>query len=334
MWAMTIGSKFGVEHLRQVEKPCPQPGPHEVLIRVRAVSLNYRDWEVINGRYHEVFPHGLVPMSDGAGDVVACGAQVTDLQVGDKVMGCFWQGWQAGDSTQALSAKSLGGPLGGMFSEYVVLPASGVLRIPAGLTHAQAACLPCAGVTAWHALVSEGQIKVGDWVLVQGTGGVSLFAMQFAKLHGARVMLLSSSASKEARARELGADLTLNYRDVPQWGAEVARLTGGVQHVVEVGGPGTFAQSFAALAPGGQINMIGYLGGKEGQVSPMQILQTQARIRGVAVGPRSSAEAMCRAYEAGCAPPVIDRSYPLAETSAAFSRLEAGEHMGKLVVHW
>lgn len=334
MWAMTIGESFGVEHLRQIEKPRPQPGPHEVLIRVRAVSLNYRDWEVINGCYHEVFPQGLVPMSDGAGEVIACGAEVTDWQVGDKVMGCFWQGWQAGGFAQAISAKTLGGPLDGMFREYAVLPASDVLRIPADLSYEQAACLPCAGVTAWHALVSEGQIKAGDWVLVQGTGGVSTFALQFAKLHGARVILLSSSARKEARARELGADLTLNYRDLPEWGAEVARLTGGVQHVVEVGGPGTFAQSFAALALGGQINVIGYLGGKEGQVSPMQILQTQTRIRGVAVGPRSSAEAMCRAYSAGCMPPVIDRIYSLNETSEAFSRLAAGGHMGKLVIHW
>lgn len=334
MWAMAIDEEFGVEHLRQVEKPRPQPGSREVLIRVRAVSINYRDWEVINGCYHEVFPHGLVPMSDGAGEVVACGSEVTGLQVGDRVMSCFWQGWQAGDFAQALSAKTLGGPMDGMFSEYVVLPANGVLRIPEKLSYEQAACLPCAGVTAWHALISEGQVKAGDWVLVQGTGGVSLFALQFAKLHGARVVVLSSSDNKLERARELGADITINYRETPNWGAEVARLTGGVQHVIEVGGPGTFEQSFFALAPAGQINMIGYLGGKEGVISPMYILQTQARIRGVAVGPRSSAEAMCQAYAAGCAAPVIDRSYPLAEKTEAFLRLVAGEHMGKLVIHW
>ena len=334
MWAITIGEKFGVEHLCRVERLRPQPGPNEVLIRTRAVSINYRDWEVINGRYHEVFPQGLIPMSDGSGDVIACGEGVTELQVGDRVMSCFWQGWQAGDFTQALSARALGGPLDGMLSEYVVLPVSGLLPIPEKLSYEQAACLPCAGVTAWQALVSDGRVKAGDWVLVQGTGGVALFALQFAKLHGARVVLISSSDAKLDRARELGADITLNYRELPSWGGEVARLTGGVQHVIEVGGPGTFEQSFFALGPAGQINMIGYLGGKEGSISPMHILQTQARIRGIAVGPRSSAAAMNQAYVAGCTGPVIDRVYPLEEIEKAFSRLVAGEHMGKVVVGW
>lgn len=169
-------------------------------------------------------------------------------------------------------------------------------------------------------------------MLVEGTGGVSLFAQQFAKLHGARIMLLSSSEDKLERGCKLGADLTLNYRSCPDWGAKVQRLTGGVDHVVEVGGPGTFAQSFQALFPGGQINVIGYLGGKGGEINPLQVLQTQARVRGIAVGPRSSAEAMCRAIEAASLVPVVDRIFPLEQFAAAFTYLAAGKHLGKVVV--
>jgi NADPH:quinone reductase-like Zn-dependent oxidoreductase len=219
-----------------------------------------------------------------------------------------------------------------MLSEYVLLSADGIVRCPPHLTFEQAACLPCAGVTAWQALVTEGGIKAGDWVLVQGTGGVSLFALQFAKLHGARVMLLSSSDDKLERGRELGADLILNYHSCPNWGAEVQRLTGGVNHVVEVGGPGSFAQSFQALFPAGQINVIGYLGGKEGDINPLQVLQTQAIIRGIAVGPRSSAEAMCRAIEAANLLPVVDRVFPLEQLASAFTYLAEGKHLGKVVV--
>jgi NADPH:quinone reductase-like Zn-dependent oxidoreductase len=302
------------------------------LIKVGAVSLNYRDWEVINGQYHEVFPAGLVPFSDGAGEVVELGEGVSTLAVGDSVMSCFWQGWQAGGFRQALAARTLGGPLNGMLSEYVVLPEEGVLRAPSHLSFEQAACFPCAGVTAWHALVSEGQLRAGEWVLVQGTGGVSLFALQFAKLQGARVMVLSSSDAKLDQARQYGADMTLNYRDYPAWGSEVQRLTGGVDHIVEVGGPGTFAQSFQALFPGGQINVIGYLGGKGGEINPLQVLQTQARVRGIAVGPRASAEAMCRAVESSALEPVLDRVFALDDIQSAFEHLVSGQHLGKIVL--
>lgn len=332
MWKITLGADAGLEHLLRQDVELPSPSAGQVLVKVKAVSLNYRDWEVINGQYHEVFAEGVVPLSDGAGEIVAVGEGVSQWQVGDRVISNFWQGWQAGGFRQALGAKTLGGPLDGMLSEYALLSASGLVRCPPHLNYEQAACLPCAGVTAWQALVTEGRVKAGDWVLVQGTGGVSLFALQFAKLHGARVILLSSSEEKRERARQLGADLTLNYRSVSGWGAEVQRLTGGVDHVVEVGGPGTLAQSFQALFPGGQINVIGYLGGKGGEINPLQVLQTQARVRGIAVGPRSSAEAMCRAIEAAELVPVVDQVFPAEQLADALAYLAAGKHLGKVVV--
>lgn len=332
MWKITLGAKPGLDNLLRKEVDTPRPAAGQVLVRVRAVSLNYRDWEVINAQYHEIFAAGVVPLSDGAGDVVAVGEGVEQWRPGDRVIASFWQGWQAGDFRQALVARTLGGPLDGMLSEYVLLSASGLIRMPEHLDYVQAACLPCAGVTAWQALVTEGRIKAGDWVLVQGTGGVSIFALQYAKLHGARVIVLSSSDDKLEHARLLGADLGLNYRRCPDWGPEVQRLTGGVDHVVEVGGPGTFNQSFQALFPGGQINVIGYLGGKGGEINPLQILQTQARVRGIAVGPRSSAEAMCHAIESAGMVPAVHQVFPLAQLSEAFSCLAAGRHTGKVVV--
>lgn len=332
MWKITLGADAGLEHLARQSVEVPRPAAGQVLVKVKAVSLNYRDWEVINGQYHQVFAEGVVPLSDGAGEVVALGEGVNQWKVGDRVISSFWQGWLAGDFRQALTARTLGGPLDGLLSEYVLLSADGIVRCPSHLSYEQAACLPCAAVTAWQALVTEGRVKAGDWVLVQGTGGVSLFALQFAKLHGARVMLLSSSEHKLETGRQLGADLTLNYRSCPDWGAEVQRLTGGIDHVIEVGGPGTFAQSFQALFPGGQINVIGYLGGKDGNINPLQVLQTQARVRGIAVGPRSSAEAMCRAIEAARLAPVMDRVFPLEQLTTAFDYLAAGKHLGKVVV--
>jgi len=332
MWKIALGNQVGPAQLVREKTEVPSPAVGQVLIRVKAVSLNYRDWEVVNGQYHEVFAAGVVPLSDGAGEVVEVGEGVTYWKPGDRVMGSFWQGWSAGELRQALAPATLGGPLDGMLSEYVVLPADGIVRCPPHLSWEQSACLPCAAVTAWQALVTEGGIKAGDWVLVQGTGGVSLFALQFAKLHGARVVLLSSSDDKLARARELGADITLNYLACPDWGAEVQLRTGGVDHVVEVGGPGTLVQSFQALRLGGQVNIIGYLGGKGGEVSPLLILQSHARVRGIAVGPRSSLEALCGAIHAAQLIPVMDRIFSVDQLGDAFDYLASGSHMGKVVL--
>lgn len=335
MWSMQIGDDFGVDHLRRCEVDIPRPGPNEVLIRVRAVSLNYRDLEVISGQYHEIFPAGQVPLSDGAGEVIECGSRVSGLQIGDPVIGCFWQGWAAGHLGQAVNPQSLGGPLPGWLQEYVCLPASGVLAYPSHLSFAQAACLPCAGLTAWQALVTEGGLQAGEWVLLQGTGGVSLLGLQIAKMHGARVVLLTSSAQKASAAEALGADYTLNYLEQPDWGNAVKQLTGGVQHVLDVGGPGSFSQSLQALAPAGQVNVVGYLGGKAGEFNPLEILQAHARVRGIAVGPRSSMQALLDALTAHPdITPIIDRTYGLDQLADAFSCLASGAHMGKLVVEF
>ena len=302
---------------------------------MQAVSLNYRDFEVVNGQYHETFSAGQVPLSDGAGVIVECGAQVSGLQPGDAVVGCFWQGWVAGHLGQALDAKSLGGPLPGWLQEYVCLPASGVLPFPTHLSFAQASCLPCAGVTAWQALITEGRLQAGDWVLLQGTGGVSLLGLQIAKMHGARVVVLTSNTQKASQAEALGADHTVNYHEQQDWGDVVKQLTGGVQHVLDVGGPGSFGQTLKALAPAGQVNVIGYLGGKAGEFNPLQILQAHARVRGIAVGPRSSMQALLHALAASPhITPVIDRIYTLDQLNNAFVRLASGAHMGKLVVEF
>ncbi|RGP53653.1 zinc-dependent alcohol dehydrogenase family protein [Pseudomonas abyssi] len=332
MWKVTLGEKPGVSQLKREKTTVPRPAVGEVLVKVKAVSLNYRDWEVINGQYHEVFSSGMVPLSDGAGEVVEVGEGVDRWQPGDRVIGSFWQGWLAGDLKNAIAPRSMGGPLDGMLSEFVSLPANGLVLCPSHLSYEQAACLPCAAVTAWQALVVEGHVKAGDWVLVQGTGGVSLFALQFAKLHGASVVLLSSSEDKLARARELGADITLNYLECPDWGAEVQLRTGGIDHVVEVGGPNTLVQSFKALRLGGQVNIIGYLGGKCGEVSPLLILQSHSRVRGIAVGPCSSLEALCGAIQAVQLIPVIDRIFSVDNLGEAFDYLASGSHMGKVVL--
>ncbi len=334
MKQIRIGASFGTDHLDVHSADILSPGPGEVLVRVRAVSLNYRDWEVINGQYHTVYDPGLVPLSDGAGEVVETGPDVTTFNAGDPVVASFWQGWQSGPLGDSLHAQTLGGPLDGMLSEYRVLPERGLVRAPSHLNYAEAATLPCAGVTAWQALVTEGNIRSSDWVLVQGTGGVSMFALQIARMHGAQVIVLSSSDAKLEQARDHGATATINYTRTPNWAEAVVALTGGhgVDHIVEVGGPETFSQSLAALAVGGQINVIGYLGGKQGQINPLQILQAHARIRGIAVGPTSSLNLLCRALEGNQIRPIIDRQFDWVAYREAMDHLTSGQHLGKIVL--
>jgi len=258
MKAWQLTAQTGPGALRLVDLAEPSPAPGQVLVRVRAASLNYRDLMVADGRYGRV-PLPLVPLSDGAGEIVAVGAGVSRWKTGDRVMGAFFQGWPGGAFRREALGTALGGALNGMLAEYVVLAEPGVVAVPGHLDFAAAATLPCAGLTAWHALVTCGGVAAGETVLLLGTGGVSLFALQFAKMHGARVIIISSSDEKLARARALGADETINYRRVPEWEKEVFRLTGkaGVDQVVEVGGAGTFAKSLRALAPGGQVQLVG-----------------------------------------------------------------------------
>ncbi|WP_218354243.1 zinc-dependent alcohol dehydrogenase family protein [Alteromonas lipotrueiana] len=334
MQQVVIGTEYGTHNLATQDVDTPIPKAGEVLIKMKAASLNYRDWEVVNGQYHENFPTGMVPLSDGAGEVIKVGNQVTSFAPGDRVISSFWQGWQSGELKDSPAAKSLGGPLGGCLSEYQVIAASGLVKMPASMTFVQAATLPCAAVTAWQALITKGNIKSGDWVLVQGTGGVSMFAQQLALMHGARVITLSSSDTKLDTAKQNGALHTINYQTTPEWAVDVNRLTHGqgVDHIVEVGGPNTLSQSLACIAPGGQINVVGYLGGKDGSINPLQILQAHATVRGIAVGPTSSLQALCNAIDANGLEPLIDREFQWQDYRQAFDYLASGNHLGKIVL--
>src|SRR5262245_24571961 len=270
----------GIDSLMLIEREKPKAGPGEVLIRVRAVSLNYRDLLIAQGRYMRGLKLPLIPTSDGAGEIVETGAGVTRVKTGDRVAGIFMQNWPSGEVSPYVPRVALGGSVDGMLAEYVVLPQDGVVHIPPHLSFEEAAALPCAAVTAWNALTSW-VLRPGISVLVQGTGGVSIFALQLAKLSGAQVIVTSSSDEKLRKAGELGASGLINYRTTPEWDQTVIELTKGigVDHIVEVGGPGTLARSMNAVRVGGRISVIGFLGGADGAVSPMQILGTQIQVQ-------------------------------------------------------
>lgn len=334
MKAIVLDGKPGFDNLRLVDRPMPEPRRQEVVVRIKATSLNYRDVEIVRGTYHTQFPLPLVPLSDGVGIVVAVGDDVTRVKVGDRVCSTFWQRWVAGSFDMAEAAYQLGGPIDGLLAEYARLDEQAVVIAPAHLSDDEAATLPCAAVTAWHALVTEGALKSGETVLVLGTGGVSLFALQFAANAGARVIATSSSDDKLERAKALGASDGVNYRRHPNWADEVLRLTDGlgVDHVIEVGGPASFAQSLHAVRRGGQINVIGYLGGTEGAINPLDIFRRQVRVRGIPVGSRASFEAMNKAVAVSELRPVVDSRFPWAEAAAALRHLESGAHFGKVVL--
>jgi NADPH:quinone reductase-like Zn-dependent oxidoreductase len=323
---------FALDSVAVGERPEPRPGPGEVLIRVRACSLNYRDLLIMKGLYNKKLPLPLVPLSDGAGEVTAVGGGVTRVRVGDRVASCFMPAWIDGEPTEAKAKSALGAGGTGMLAEYVVLPAEGVVRVPDHLSDEEAATLPCAAVTAWHALVTEGGVKAGDVVLTQGTGGVSVFALQFAKLLGARVIATSSSDAKLERVRQLGASDGINYKTTPEWGGKARELTGpGVDHVVEVGGAGTMPESMRAVRMGGRISLIGVLSGA-GQFNPTPVLMKNLRVQGIFVGSREMFEAMNRAVALHKMRPVIDRVFPMSEARAALHHMESGAHFGKVVI--
>jgi len=322
-----------IANLRLAEAPIPVPGPGQVLLRIRACSLNYRDLAIIRGQYMlGPLPAGLVPLSDGAGEVVAVGDGVTRVAVGDRVAGIFMQAWLGGGMEPEHGLSALGGALHGLLSEYAVLDQSGLVHIPAHLSFEEAATLPCAAVTAWHALFGLQPIAPGQTVLVLGTGGVSIFALQFAKAAGARVIATSSSDEKLARVRALGADATINYRHCEDWNGRVRELTGGrgVDHVVEVGGPGTLQRSILSARLGGVVTLIGVL--SYGEVNPLTILAGHVTVRGLLVGSRQHFEAMNRAIAQTGLRPVIDRVFPFEQAEAAYRHLEGATHMGKVVI--
>ncbi|MBB3659902.1 NADPH:quinone reductase-like Zn-dependent oxidoreductase [Rhizobium sp. BK650] len=331
-----ILKQTGFDGLTFEERAIPQPRRQEILIQVKATALNYRDLEIVEGRYHTAIKLPLVPLSDGVGEVVAIGEDVTRFKVGDRVCATFWQRWIGGSFRMAEPSYQRGGPLDGLLSEYAVLDEQGAVFAPRNLTDIEAATLPCAAVTAWHALVSEGRIRAGETVLVQGTGGVSLFALQIARAAGARVIVTSSSDEKLERARALGAANGINYRRNPDWSSLVVEMTDGrgVDHIIEVGGPESFEQSLKAAARRGQINVIGYLGGSEGMINPLDIFRKQVDVRGIPVGSRESFEAMNRAIEAVDLKPVISRVFPWADVEKAMRFFAAGSNFGKVVLQF
>jgi NADPH:quinone reductase-like Zn-dependent oxidoreductase len=323
-----------LDGLRKAQRPEPGPGPREVLIRVRATSLNYRDHMVIVGQYFGgVVQRDTVPLSDGAGEVVSVGSGVSRFKPGDRVMGTFFQVWTDGPRTKLYPA--LGVPLDGMLSEYVSLNEDGVVAIPPGLSFEEAATLPCAGVTAWSALMVLGtRIKAGDTVLCLGTGGVSTHAMQFAKAAGARTIITSSSDEKLAQARQLGAWEGINYKTHPEWQKEVLRLTDarGVDCVIEVGGVGTLARSYESIGFGGKIALIGFLGGFVGDQNPAGLMMKGGSLHGIGVGSTAMFEDMNRAIEVNGIKPIVGKVFPFDEAPEAFRQLAAGDFFGKVVI--
>jgi NADPH:quinone reductase-like Zn-dependent oxidoreductase len=331
--AWVVEGGFGRDHLRLVERPEPSPGHGELLVRLRAASLNYRDLMMVEGRYNPRQPLPLVPCSDGVGEVLAVGEGVRGFAPGDRVCPTFAPRWLAGEPDRERLRTTLGGPLDGTLRERMTIAAESVVRPPAHLSDAEAATLPCAALTAWSALVVHGRLRAGETVLVLGTGGVALFALQIALLHGARVVVTSSSDEKLERARALGAWETVNYRREPAWGKRVRELAGeGVDHVVEVGGAGTLAESLRAVRIGGTIHLIGVLAAGEAPLSIVPVFMQQVRIQGVLVGHREAFEAMNRAIAHHQVRPVVDRVFPFAEVATAFDHLAAGAHFGKVCI--
>jgi NADPH:quinone reductase-like Zn-dependent oxidoreductase len=333
MKAVELHAPFGIDSLRIVDRPEPPLGPREVRVRMRAWSLNYRDLMMAKGQYNPKLKLPIVPLSDGAGEVVEVGPGTTRFKPGDRVVSLFVQQWTAGEMTEPMRRSALGGGGLGVAAEQVVFPEDGLVATPSHLTDEQAATLPCAALTAWHALIPIGRLNAGDTVLTLGSGGVSLFALQFATMHGARVIATTGSAEKIERLRQLGASDVINYKETPEWAEEVRKRTNGrgVDHVVEVGGAGTLPQSIAAVRLAGTVALIGVLSsGKPGDFNPTSILMKGVRLQGLFVGSREMAEAMHRAMEHHRTEPVIDRVFPLDEIREAMRYLESGRHFGKI----
>ncbi|MGR9091280.1 MAG: zinc-dependent alcohol dehydrogenase family protein [Gammaproteobacteria bacterium] len=332
MKAYQIVSEGGIDALALNDMDVPRPGPHEVLVRINASSINYRDLSTVEQPAPRGIPYPRIPNSDGAGDVVEIGEAVTRFKPGDRVCGIFFQDWIDGELTEAHTRNMLGGTAEGMLAEYRVLPEAGLVATPGHLSDVEAATLPCAALTAWNSLVEFGRVTAGSTVLLLGTGGVSVFAQQFCNVLGARTIVTSSSDDKLARIRELGAWQTVNYRANPEWDVAVAELTQGrgVDHTVEVGGAGTLQRSMNATRFGGSIGIIGILTG--GEVDPLAILRRSLALSGIYVGSRRMFESMNRAIAAHELRPVIDAQYAFGDAHAAYHAMRAAGHFGKLVI--
>lgn len=330
-YVLTVG--FGLDSLKQTQQADPEPGPREVLLRMRAVSLNYRDLAILRGQYGD-FPRPLVPVSDGVGEVVAVGAEVRRFRVGDRVIPTYVPDWVRGGPTEETARRRLGGPLDGLLREYACVHEDAAVAAPKHLTDAEAATLPIAGVTAWHALFTQGRVGPGDTVVVQGTGGVSLYALQLARLAGARVLVTSRSGDKLARAAALGAAHGINTREHPDWAARVLLHTQGrgADHVLDVVGGEGVARSIEATRVGGTVSLVGFLESPAVRFDLTRALRKVVRLQAVSVGSREDLESLGRALAEHGARPVVDRVFPFSDARGAFEYLASGAQFGKVVI--
>jgi len=334
MKAYRVDDFTSLDDLRLYDEPDGKPQRGELLLRVHAVSLNYRDIAMLTGRYPRAHKKGLIPTSDGAAEVIAVGEGVEAFKVGDRVIGTFHPRWYAGPMHATMGREAYGDQNDGWLTQTKVVSQEAVVAIPNALSYEEASTLPCAGLTAWTALSGTTPIRAGHTVLAQGTGGVSIFAVQLARTVGARVIATTSSSAKARRLLEMGASDVVNYRDTPEWGKEVRKLASGrgVDRVVEVGGPGTINQSLRAVAAGGEIASIGFLSEENPGIDFFALKLSSATFRNIAVGDRAGLQELVRVVEASGLKPVIDRAFPFAEAREAFAYLTSGAHFGKVVI--
>ncbi len=335
MRVFQIQGEWGFDHLQIASRPAPKPGPGQILIAMKASSVNYRDLVVPKrgyGSFTGTLP--LIPLSDGVGEIVELGADVIRFKVGERVCPCFMQKWTAGEPSLERMTSTLGGPIDGTMTELMCLPEDGVVSVPDYLSNEEAATLPCAALTAWSALSTYDRIAPGSRVLVQGTGGVALFALQIAKLQGAHVTIISSSDEKIVRAKRLGADAAINYRSTPEWAKASRDITGGAgfDHILELGGETTLPQSLRCIRPGGTISMIGVLSGGTMSAPLGLVVTRQVRLQGITVGHRDGFAAMMRAFAQHQVKPVIDRTFRFEQLKEAMAYLESGAHFGKVCI--
>jgi NADPH:quinone reductase-like Zn-dependent oxidoreductase len=324
----------GIDALAEVERPDPKPAYRQVLVKVKACSLNFRDLAIARGSYRMPARDNLVPLSDGAGEVIEIGPGVSRVKTGDRVAGNFFQRWVGGEPGPDAHTSALGGGIDGMLAGYVVLEEDGIVKIPPHLSLEEGATLPCAAVTVWNAMMEHAKLKAGDTILLQGTGGVSIFGLQFARAMGIRAIVISSSDEKLVQAKKLGAAHGVNYRTTPDWEKAAMEFTGGtgVDHVVEVGGAATLTRSFGAIRAGGAITMIGGLSGGATELNPGLIFSRRVNVRGISVGSTQMFMAMNRAIEVNAIKPVVDKIFAFADTQAAYRHMASGAHFGKIVI--
>ena len=338
MRALSVAEPWGLDQIQVIEAPDPTPGPGEVLVRMRAVSLNYRDLLMVQGMYARGPATGgpITPFSDGCAVVEAVGQGVTRVEPGDRVATMFFQNWISGPPSLEKLMSSLGSPIPGAGRELAVFSEQGVSKVPAFLTDQQVATLPCAGLTAWRALFEDADLAPGDTVVLQGTGGVSIFGLQFAHAAGLRTLITSSSDEKLARAKAMGADHLANYKTEPEWSKAVRAATGGVgaDLIIEVGGGGTIEQSLRAIRIGGHVAIVGVVAGMGGGFNTASLIGNSAKLQGLSVGSRDMFEAMCRAIELHQIAPVVDKVFPWTQVRAALAAMQGGEHFGKIVLQF